>query len=339
MAKGKKPYFVGEFGFVPTPQISRVFDATIDDGIAGALLWSLRFHNRDGGFYWHMEVGTGGNFYKAYHWPGFESGSAYDEQAVLALTRDKAFEIQGLAPPAIEPPAPPRLLAIERPAAISWQGSAGAASYDIQRAPAAAGPWTVVGHDVSDAHVQYRPLFNDESVALGESYHYRVIARNAAGDSAPSNVVGPVTAQHRTLVDECLDLKVVAGYNGDVKLHTDNVRRTQEDAHRIVLAPGAGINYRVDAPIIAWRVYAFATSPETKLAVQGAADGGAFEPLPIDQQAFSSGEGDYGYLVPILYQGRITGGDCNQLRIALPVGADGKEPVQISRVEIDYGED
>ncbi len=27
-----------------------------------------------------MEVGTGGNFYKAYHWPGFASGDAYDER-------------------------------------------------------------------------------------------------------------------------------------------------------------------------------------------------------------------------------------------------------------------
>ena len=337
MTKGKKPYFVGEFGFVDTPQLGRVYDATIQDGMAGALIWSLRFHSRDGGFYWHMEVGTGGNFYKAYHWPGFASGAAYDEKAVLRLTRDKGFEIQGLAPPAIEPPAPPRLLAIESPAEISWQGSTGAASYDVERADQADGPWTTVGKDVSDADVQYRPLFSDTSAAAGATYYYRATARNSAGDSTPSNVVGPVTAAHRTLVDECVDMKQLAGHTGDVSLRTDNVRRTQEDAHRIVLAPGAAVEYRVDAPIAAWRVYAFAESPNTELRFAGSTDGSQFTPLSADHRAYSSGQGDYGYLVPVLYQGTSRDGDVTQLRIELPTAAEGSEPLQISRVEIDYG--
>ena len=37
-------------------------------------------HRREGGFYWHMEVGTGRNIYKAFHWPGFASGDRYDER-------------------------------------------------------------------------------------------------------------------------------------------------------------------------------------------------------------------------------------------------------------------
>jgi hypothetical protein len=338
MAKGKKPYFIGEFGFVDTPHLGRVYDTTIQDGIAGALIWSLRFHSRDGGFYWHMEVGTGGNFYKAYHWPGFASGAAYDEKAVLDLTRDKGFEIQGLTPPAIEPPAPPKLLAIESPAAISWQGSTGASSYDVERAEKADGPWTTVGKDVSDADVQYRPLFSDESAAPGQSYYYRVTARNSAGTSAPSNKVGPVTAKYRTLVDECRDLKQLAGQTGDVSLRTDNVRRTQEDAHRIVLAPGGSVDYRVAGPIRAWRVYAFAESPQAELQFSGAAHGGDFEPLATANEAFSSGKGDYGYLVPILFRGTSNDGDATRLRLELPAAAEGAEPIQISRVEIDYGE-
>ncbi len=337
MTKGKKPYFVGEFGFVDTPHLRRVYDTTIQDGIAGAQIWSLRFHSRDGGFYWHMEVGTGGNFYKAYHWPGFATGAAYDEKAVLDLTREKAFEIQGLAPPAIERPAPPRLLPIESPAAISWQGSTGAASYDVERAPAAGGPWTTIGKDVSDANYQYRPLFSDDSAVPGQAAYYRVTARNSAGDSAPSNTVGPVTAAHRTLVDEGLDLKQLASHTGDVSVRSDNVRRTQEDSHRIVLAPGAAIVYRVDAPIAAWRVYAFAESPNTELSVAGSTEGGKFAPLKSDHKAYSSGQGDYGYLVPVLFQGTSPAGDQVQLRIELPATAEGSEPLQISRVEIDYG--
>ena len=115
MTKGKKPYFVGEFGFVDTPHIRRVYDTTIQDGIAGALLWSLRFHSRDGGFYWHMEVGTGGNFYKAYHWPGFASGAAYDETAGPGTDARKGLRDSGRRAAAIEPPAPPRALADRKP--------------------------------------------------------------------------------------------------------------------------------------------------------------------------------------------------------------------------------
>jgi hypothetical protein len=336
--KGKKPYFVGEFGFVDTPHLARVYDATIQDGIAGALIWSLRFRSRDGGFYWHMEVGTGGNFYKSYHWPGFASGAAYDEKAVLELTRNKGFEIQGLEPPAIEPPAAPKLLSIGDPAAISWQGATGAAAYDVERATSPTGPWTKVGRDVSDADVQYRPPFHDENVTPGEAYFYRVIARNSAGDSVPSNVVGPVTPAHRTLVDDCgaLGGRPIAGI---VRIATDNVRTVQEDAHRIVLKPGAAIEYRVGAPILGWRVDAFANSPDVKLIINGSADNEHFTQLAVKRRSFSSGKGDYGYLVPIRLEGKVTDRDVNTLQIVLPGGLvkEGTE-VQIARVEIQYDE-
>ena len=49
MAKGRKPYVVGEFGFVPTEQMDAAMKAIIDTGISGGLLWSLRFRDRDGG--------------------------------------------------------------------------------------------------------------------------------------------------------------------------------------------------------------------------------------------------------------------------------------------------
>ena len=62
-----------------------------------------------------------------------------------------------------------------------------------------------------------------------------------------------------------------------------------------------------------------------------------FSSLKIDGQAFSSGKGDYGYLVPIRFHGKPEADGANVLRIALPATAEGAEPVQIARVEIDYG--
>jgi mannan endo-1,4-beta-mannosidase len=351
--KGKKPYCIGEFGFVPTPEIKRVYDTVIQDGMAGALLWSLRFHNRDGGFYWHMEVGSGGNFYKAYHWPGFASGAGYDERAVLQLTRDKAFEIRGETPPAIQPPATPTLLPIEHPSLISWQGSAGAGAYDVERAEQAAGPWAIVGKDVSDADVQYRALFSDPSAVPKRSYYYRVTAKNSAGASKPSNLVGPVSAATQMLVDECTDLKSLSATAGGVTVRNTNARLTKEDADRFAIPAGASITYRVDGPIRGWRVFAFAPNDETELVVAASADGKDFQPLHAERTSYSSGRGDYGYLAPVLYQGTGSDPNAEYLQFFLPANAaapaqDGQRaappnageaafPLQISRVEIDFG--
>ncbi len=52
----------------------------------------------------------------------------------MRLMREKAHEIRGIEPPPLEVPRPPKLLPIERVSAISWQGSAGADSYNVWRA-------------------------------------------------------------------------------------------------------------------------------------------------------------------------------------------------------------
>jgi mannan endo-1,4-beta-mannosidase len=332
--KGKKPYVVGEFGFVDTPRIRSVIDAVVNDDISGGLLWSLRFHRREGGFYWHMEVGTGGNFYKAYHWPGFASGDAYGEREVLDLMRDNAFAIRGQLPPPIELPAAPTLLAIVTPAAISWQGSAGASSYDVERATTAAGPWSTIAQNVSDADTQYRPLFSDGTVEPGATYFYRILARNSAGASPPSDVVGPVAAKCRTLVDECVDLSLVADTKGDVVPRSDNARQTQEDAHRLALPPGGDIVYQVDEPIQAFRIYGFAGGV-ADLQVSASADGKNFADVEMDRKSFNFGQGDYGYKVPVLFTGAVETSGPTYLKFSLPAAT--AEPVQLSRVEIEYG--
>ena len=81
---GRKPYVLGEIGFISTSGMASLLDSVITDTrLAGALTWSLRYHHRNGGFYWHSEpVGLG--LYKAYHWPGFPSGEAYDEREFSA---------------------------------------------------------------------------------------------------------------------------------------------------------------------------------------------------------------------------------------------------------------
>jgi mannan endo-1,4-beta-mannosidase len=338
MTKGKKPYFVGEFGFVPAPQLKAVLETVVADDITGALGWSLRFHSRDGGFYWHMEVGLGGNFYKAFHWPGFASGEAYDETEVLTMMRDKAFEIQGISPPAIKAPAPPRLLPIDDVSAISWQGSTGAASYDVQRADNENGPWSTVGSNVSDADVQYRALFNNDSAEPGKSYYYAVVARNSGGTSSPSNKVGPVKVTQRTLVDNCLDLKRVAKVDGDVQFFSGGDRQTREDAHRLKLAPGSSVTYKVDEPIARWQaeVY-FSNKEQRELNVSASADGKAFTPCQVFSAADDSASGDYGYLHFVWLSSNEMPPDARFLRLEFPASDAEDAAAQVGRVVIHFG--
>ena len=61
----------------------------------------------------------GGRKYKAYHWPGFASGTGYDEQNLLSLLRREAFAIRGLPVPETPAPRPPRLLPAQDAAGMS----------------------------------------------------------------------------------------------------------------------------------------------------------------------------------------------------------------------------
>jgi hypothetical protein len=328
-SQGKKPYFVGEFGFVETDAVRELLDVVIDGGTSGALIWSLRFRSRDGGFYWHSEP-FGGDRYKAYHWPGFESGDAYDERNLLKLMRQKAYAIQGLPTPAPASPRAPRLLPIDDVAAISWQGSAGAVSYTVERAPDASGPWTVVARDISDAAAPYRPLFNDTTVEIGERYFYRVRAENDAGLSEASNIVGPVMVRHLTLVDEMRDGSLMSHRRG-VALETGATRKAKEDMDRVKGERGAVIAYNTPEPIKTCKVYAFFPQELTPLVITQSSNGRAYEAVQVSRHDYFSGEGEYGYFKPVLFEARLDAADKRHIIIRF------SGETQISRVEITYG--
>ena len=327
---GVKPYFVGEFGFVPTPGVRVLLDTVIQSGVSGALVWSLRVHNRDGGFYWHSEP-FGGDLYKAYHWPGFSSGSAYDEMALLALMQQKAFEIQGHAPPAAVPPEPPRLLPIPDPAFLSWQGSAGASSYTVERSGHPKGPWTVVQEGVSDADCPYRPACDDSSAEAGRAYWYRVRAVNRAGASAPSNTVGPVQAAHRTRVDELRDRTGIHRLDGPHRFETKAARKAKEDPHRLRGESGTSLVYRVDGPLVSWKAYAFLPNGTGKLGGSVSANGSSYRAVSCRTTSFRSGQDAYGTWEPVLVEPeRVPPG-----MFFLKIEFEGE--IQLTRMEITHG--
>jgi hypothetical protein len=333
MARGRKPYHVGRFGFLTTAGMTAVMDTIIDEGLSGGLVWSLRFHNRDGGFYWHSET-HGGGLFKAYHWPGFAISETYDEIRLLREMRRRAFAVRGTRDPERGEPATPTIVAIDSGGLLSWRGSAGASGYDIQRAESLEEPWRTIATGVSDAAVQYRPLYGDRTAVPGQSYWYRVIARNEAGKSPPSAPFGPVTMTHSTLVDELWNDSRIFVSSGALEFRTSQARRFKEDAHGLVGKRGAAVVYRTEWPIIGGRVWAFAESAGNHLVFSLSSDGTDFTPNDLRMDTLPSGETTaYGYRLPIRY--RIDDPPLGMRYLRMEFQGT---PIRVTRIELEYGE-
>jgi mannan endo-1,4-beta-mannosidase len=328
MAKGKKPYIVGEFGFVTTPKMAEAMQAIMDTSCSGGMLWSLRFRNRDGGFYWHSEPGLGGNLYKAFHWPASTVGNDYDEINLMGIVHSNAFAIRGLPVPTLPAPAPPHLLPIADASQISWQGSVGANCYQVERSASPDGAWEVISTDVDEAMTQYRPQFADESVPAGQ-WFYRVRAKNPSGVSAPSNLVGPVKVTSNTLVDELADFSKVDSKTGNWKIADRDCRAAKEDAYRAAGTSGDVLIYQVPGEVQSFRVFTFFPKTESDLTFSVSDDGQNFKEVNVKKEVYFHGAGEYGYWKPVLYHADSVAGG-KYLRIALT------GETQIGRVEISH---
>jgi hypothetical protein len=293
------------------------------------LIWSLRFHNQDGGYYWHHEP-FGGDFFKAYHWPGGPAGEPYDETRFMHIVREKAWQIQNRPAPAIEVPAAPELFSVTDGGIVNWRGSTGAAGYDLQRADTPAGPWQTVAYQLTDDAAQYHPLAVDEFAQPGGSLCYRLIARNEAGLSKPSAVFGPLKIRCGTLVDELRNLSHTYRKNGKLELRNNDARNYKEDCHRLWGGPGAWIAYAVAGRITAARVYAFGEQGDAALEFVAGSDGGKGDAVTSRTQDFYAGKDMYNFHRPRLYTLDALSGNGSTLTIRF------QKETQISRVEIEY---
>ena len=234
---------------------------------------------------------------------------------------------------------------------MTWRGSVGASCYDVERAESALGPWSTVGTGVSEAQVQYQPLFVDESAQPGTAYCYRVTARNQTGRSARSDVVGPVRIAHRTLVDELWNDSRIFLTQGAVQFRQNDARKVKEDCHRLSGSPGSTIVYRTCEPIEAVRLYVYShpRPPESRPATQAESRPAAtaemrdvrvsFSPdctrfkqvEPQIERTSTYGEAVYGFWKADLYTARPQGADCQYVMIEFRTDA------QLGRVEVEYG--
>jgi mannan endo-1,4-beta-mannosidase len=327
---GRKVYMVGEFGFISTERMRAVMDTAIHEpAVAGALIWSLRFHNEDGGYYWHHEP-FGGDFFKAYHWPGGPAGEPYDETRFMRIVREKAHEIQNRPAPPLDAPAAPDLFRVSDGGIVTWRGATGAVSYDLQRADEPRGPWQTVAWQLTDDAAQYRPLAVDEFAQPGRTYRYRIVARNEAGLSRPSHAFGPVTLRCRTLVDELRNLSLTYRKSGKLELKRNNARNYKEDGHRLWGSPGAWIAYHVSGRVTAMRVWAFGEQGEPGLEFRVGCDGEKGATLAARTQDFNGGKDMYDFRWPRLYTLAAPPGTGPEVTILF------QRETQIARVEIEY---
>jgi len=233
-----KPFVLGEFGtYTKASDCINVFQAALDAGTNGAMLWSLRAHKDGYGYFFHSE--DPGNW-AAYHWPGFPSGEYYDETNIMRALYSFAQIANGKAAnynaaKNIPIPAPekastggenPKLFPITTIGDIKWRGVVGGAWYEIQRADGTvtdqnSGAWKTIadkndyvydsGRNWENKEHDCIAGYHDKTAIDGRTYSYRLRACNESGVGEWSNIVTAVNAVHR-IAD---DLQLIAVASGD----------------------------------------------------------------------------------------------------------------------------
>ncbi|KAJ3414361.1 hypothetical protein HDV05_006635 [Chytridiales sp. JEL 0842] len=138
----QKPLLVGEFGLLPLGTLTPLLEKCSNTaGVLGCLVWSLRFHSRDGGFYTHPEGTTG---YFSFHYPGFNNpslGFPSDSEPMMKTIQSlnanldpSALLVSTPTPPPLVLPQTLSTVANKVSVPMSIRGSAGAAFYSIYRA-------------------------------------------------------------------------------------------------------------------------------------------------------------------------------------------------------------
>jgi hypothetical protein len=220
------------------------------------------------------------------------------------------------------------LLPITDAAAISWQGSVGAAGYQVERAAKKSGDWQLIATNVDESFTQYRPQFADENVPAG-NWYYRVSARNESGISEPSNIVGPVKVKAATLVDELADLSKIHSQSGDWKIATRDCRSANEDANRAAGTAGSVLIYQSPNAVQSFRVFVFYPKAQNDVKFSVSDDGQNFKAVTAQQEVYFKGAGDYGYWKPVLFHAeKLRGGKFLKIELT--------GETQVGRVEISH---
>lgn len=329
----KKPLIIGEFGFIGISGIEEVLDYVIQEkSISGGLIWSLRRHDPDGGFYYHTEP-FAEVLYRAFHWPGFDDGEAYGERETLKLYRKKSFEIRNLDLPDITIPKPPKLLDFSKTPKFSWQGSAGSSGYDIERSSSENGPWEIIEHNIDDDDTPGFDLYSDKTANVDETYYYRVRALNEAGKSKPSNIVGPIKIAFLTRVDYARNLMILEKHK-DLKIKTGDCRSYKEAFSRIHGERKAEGIYFIPNALKEFRMFSYESSKKPNISYYGSEDGIDYKEIKFEVEEYKSSESNYDYLAPRKYTIKST--EIDSTKTIKYIKFKSSDTIDIVRVELEH---
>jgi serine protease AprX len=113
--------------------------------------------------------------------------------------------------PTLTPPLPPgnvsAVAASSTEIDVTWGDVQGETRYAVQRSRDGVTGWTQVAGGLPQDTTSYR----DRGLAASSTYHYRVVASNAAGDSAPSATATATTTPDTSPPTTPLNLKATSG--------------------------------------------------------------------------------------------------------------------------------
>ena len=294
----------------------------VDDGISGGLLWSLRMHRREGGFYWHMEVGTGRNIYKAFHWPGFASGDRYDERAVMQLMREKAYRFRASSRrrssgrrrrSCCRSIASARFLGKARPAQLLTMCGAPRRRTGLGTELRKTYPTPMCSIDHYFTTMAQCPA-RTIGIGLLPATRRAIRSRPTWWARSPS-----IAARSSMSV-------AIFRWRRQRKATFHPPAKMREPCRRIVTDSLCGPVRPL--PIAstgqsAGGAFTHLPRPTPTLAIETSADGKTFQPANVERKAFPSSQTVYGYLTPILFSGNDAADNATYLRIALHKTPDG----------------
>lgn len=276
----RKRYLIGEFGMLSAADTERVLRHALAQPLEGLLIWSLRSHNRDGGYYHHMEKPP----FQAYHFPGSILGHDYEEQTIMRLMRHYAFSARHQETPALPQPAAPSMLPVSSLAEVRWRGSLGARYYVVER-QIGFGIWEIVADRVDEAQTPYRPGFVDDTVPIGATARYRVIAANETGLSEPSLPSEEVHITGRLTVDEMSNPRLIKKLTGPLEFTTEHAELCKMDRDRLRGTAGAEVRYAFKGRATAVRVFAFVQDAGKAFELAWSSNGHDFKQVVSDEQS------------------------------------------------------
>ena len=230
--KARKVFIVGEFDWNDANKGDSLskFLAAIEANhfIAGDVFWELWPHDDHYGY-------VPGEIRYMLHYPGDSAAMRMSTQ----LLRAYAYKMRGLSVPAASLPSAPMItmgLRDGQKVILTWRGTAGAASYTIERSAVSAnGPWTVICNKCATDNIT---PWVDTASPTGPLW-YRVRAYNlsgVAGNPSTAYQVAPDRESMNTMIDNLSDWSKTYAHSDNLYPDSTNSQYMNNDTTRVARA-------------------------------------------------------------------------------------------------------